>query len=171
MKTVRNTPDQLILQSVPWVFGLTFVVIIVVMIGGGLTGLIQGEYTRAVMMGVVAPLILCVLAAMFVERIDLILDRSRNQVEMRRATLLGRTKVVHALEHVQKVIVQTHISTGRNGTDNGPSHRIALVLSGGMDAGEHPLTEVFVGGDGAEKTALAINAWLSQDVDSSPPQA
>jgi hypothetical protein len=166
MKVVRNTPEQLIIKSVPWALGLVFVVIIVALIGGGLNGLIHSDYSTAIMMGVVGPLCLIGLAALFVARNDLILDRSRNKIEMRRSTLFGRTKVQHALTDLEKAIVQMHKSKSTKKRTSGPTYRAALVLTGGMDAGVHPVTEVYSSGPSAERMTATINDWLAQNVDS-----
>ena len=72
----------------------------------------------------------------------------------------------HKLEHLQKSELQSSKST-----NSGMTYRIALVLDGGMDAGTHPVTPVYVSGNGAKRGVEAINTWLAQDVDSRPPQA
>ena len=165
MKVVRNTPDQLILRSVPWVLGVIFAGAILWMSAAGLNGLLTGDYKFAIIMMLCGPVFMGLFFALFIRRDDLILDRSRNLLELRHATVLGRHKIQHKLQHLSKAMVQS------SSTDNAKTHRVALVLEGGMDVGVHPVTEVYTSGYGATRAVDAINDWLSLDVDSPAPQA
>jgi len=156
MKIVRNTPDQLILRSVPWILSVTIGICILVSVGFGLNGLLTGLLTEAFWGMIGIPAFVAIFIAVFVRRDDLILDRSRDLLEMRHSTVFGRTKVQHQLRHLESAVVQTQPGDA----EGGPTHRIALVLSGGMDAGTHPVTPVYVGGNGARRAADAINDWL-----------
>ena len=104
------------------------------------------------------PLFLSLFIFAFVRRDDLILDRSRNLLELRHSTFRGRTKVQHKLEHLERAIVQSSRSS-----KGGTTHRIALILDGGMDEGTHPVTPVYVSGNGAKRGVDAINAWLKTE--------
>lgn len=165
MKVVRNTPEQLILRSVPWVLGIIFAGAILGMTAAALNGLLEGDYTFALMMMLFGPVFMGLFFALFIRRDDLILDRSRDLLELRHATVLGRHKVQHKLQHLSKAMVQT------SNSDNAKTHRVALVLESGMDAGVHPVTEVYTSGYGATRAVDAINAWLALDVDSATPRA
>ncbi len=162
MKIVRNTPDQLILRSVPWVIGIVLSGAILGLSAASLTGFLQTEYLFGTVM-LLSALFVGVFFALFVRRDDLILDRSRNQIELRHATVFGRHKVRHDLTHLRNAIVQQQSAAGSGSkNDTALTFRVALVLEGGMDAGTHPVTEVFSDGNSALKAADAINNWLKQ---------
>ncbi|MFG5383753.1 hypothetical protein ACEWPN_21555 [Yoonia sp. R2-816] len=165
MTIVRNSPQQLILRSVPWVLGVIFAATILGLSAAGLKNLAAGQYDTAAMMFLFGPVFMGIFFAVFVRRDDLILDRSRNLLELRHATVRGRRKIRHDLHHLSRAMVQT------NHSNDGETYRVALVLDGGMDAGIHPVTEVYTGGTGAQRTVDVINAWLAMDVDSGQRQA
>lgn len=166
MKIVRNTPDQLILRSAPWVLAVLLGGFILGSIGFGLNAFFAGGRGETFWGLIGIPGFLAIFLVIFVRRDDLILDRSRDLLELRHSTFLGRRKVRHALHNLDRAIVQTS-----NSGDGGPTHRIALVLTGGMDAGTHPVTPVYASGRGAARGVAAINEWLSRAVDSDRRQA
>jgi hypothetical protein len=166
MKIVRNTPDQLILRSVPWLIAIMLSGFLIGTVSFGLTGLLGGNLQDAFWGLFAIPLFLAVFFAAFVRRDDVILDRSRDLLELRHSTLRGRTKIAHKLSHL------THAKLESSRTSKGArTYRIALVLEGGMDKGTHPATPVYTSGSGAKRGVDAINAWLSLDVDSRHAQA
>ncbi len=166
MKIVRNTPEQLIIRSVPWVIAIMLSVFLLAVIGFGLSSLFAGNTANSFWGLFLIPLFLAVFMIIFVRRDDLILDRSRNLLELRHSTFRGRTTIQHKLEHLARAKLETS-----HGSEGGTTHRIALELDGGMDAGTHPVTPVYVSGNGAKRGVDAINAWLAQDVDSASRRA
>jgi len=166
MKIVRNTPEQLILRSTPWVMAALLSVFLLVMIAVGLNALSQGDINGAFWGLFILPLIMAVFLVLFVRRDDLVLDRGQNLLELRHSTFRGRTRVRHKLEHLDRAVLQSSRST-----KGGTTYRIALVLEGGMDKGIHPVTPIYASGSGAERAVDAINKWLARDVDSAPRQA
>jgi hypothetical protein len=166
MKIVRNTPEQLILRSVPWIMALVFSVFILVMIGFGLNALMKGDGMDAFWGLLGVPAFLGIFLVAFARRDEVILDRSRNLVELRHSTFLGRTRVQHAFTHLERAIMQAH-----SGSKGGTTYRVALVLGGGMDAGTHPVTPVYSSGNGVKRAVETINNWLSADIDSGSREA
>jgi hypothetical protein len=157
MKIVRNTPEQLILRSTPWLLGVIFIVVILGLTSISLNALLNGDLILAVSLFLFGPMFAGLFFVLFIQRDDLILDRSRDLLELRHATVLERRKIQHKLRHLKEAIVQT----SRSSDNGGPTHRVALVLNGGMDAGTHPVTEVYTSGCGAQRAAAAINDWLA----------
>lgn len=166
MKIVHDRPEQLILRSAPWLMAVLLSVFLLVMIAAGLNALSKGDLSGAFWGLFALPLILAVFLVLFVRRDDLVLDRNRNQLELRHSTFRGRRRVRHKLEHLDRAVLQS--SRSRKG---GTTYRVALVLKGGMDEGTHPVTPIYTSGNGAERAVEAINTWLAQDVDSAPRQA
>ena len=165
MRVVRNTSEQIILRSVPWLIALLLCVFLLGAVAFGLQALFEGNRAGAFWAGLFVPAFVGLFIIMFVRRDEAILDRSRDLLELRHATLLRRQKIQHKLHHLERAVVQT--SKGKNG----PTHRIALILTGGMDAGTHPVSPVYVSGRGAQRAADAVNAWLSDNVDSDTRRA
>lgn len=161
MKIKRSTPDQLILENNPiWLaiflslFGLTF-------LGIGLANLgAQPGMALAFMLGGLG--VGVGFNMIFIRRTQLILDRPRNLVELRRRSWLGYSVLSWSLEHLGGAVVETSHS---GDTD---THRAALVIRGGMDAGTHPITLVYSSGRGARRAVDAINDWCAA-LDSAPP--
>jgi hypothetical protein len=155
MKIVRNTKDQLILTSVPWIIAIVFLCALLGMLAFGISGLFDGDWLKA-MGGLIGfPAFLALFIVAFVRRDDLILDRTRNLVELRHSTFLGRTRVKHTLGDLGKAELQSSSSDGDT------TYRIALVLETGMDQGTHPVTPVYSNDKGAQRGVAAINAWLA----------
>ena len=165
MKIVQNTPDQLILKSTPWLFGLILSAGIVISVGFGLNAASSANWTEAFWGVIGIPAFLALFLVIFIRRDDLILDRGQMTVELRHATFFGKRRIVHDLSHLERAVIQKGTS------QKSDTYRVAIVLNGGMDAGTHPVTEIYSSGNGAQIAADAINGWLSQSVDSTPLQA
>ena len=171
MKIANNTPEQLILQNVPWAAGLTICAAIVALVGWALLNFTNGDTVAGVILTLIA-IAVGVIFCVAVKRIDVLFDRSRNLFEIRRSTVFGRTRVRHELASVARAEVQTYSSPRE---PNKKFHRVAVILDGGMDKGTHPLTDSYENGRIAERkandVAKAINDWLAQDVDSDAMRA
>lgn len=165
MKISRNTPEQLILDIRPiWlaifvsVFGLVFLGV-----GLAIVGSEKGTGIAFILAGAV---IVTVFNLAFIRRTQLILDRPRNLIELRRKSFLGYSSRTWELQYLDKAVVETSRSSDTN------THRAALVISDGMDAGTHPVTLVYSSGSGARRSADAINSWQKRALlDSDAPDA
>lgn len=160
MKILRNTPDQLILENKPvWLavcvtgFGLLFAGI------GAVT--VPADRGTGILFIVAGLFVAFVFNMIFVRRSLLILDRSRNLVDLRRRSWFGDKTWTWELRYLDRAVIEGGYSKDTN------TQRAALVIAGGMDAGTHPITLVFSSGPGAQRAADAINGWL----DSAPPTA
>ncbi len=153
MKVTRDTPDQLIIENNPiWLaifvtaFGLLFFTM-------GLANL--GTDLKLALTFMAGGLGIAVVFNMaFVRRTQLILDHPRNHVELRRRSWFGYSKMTWEMRFLDRAIVETMHS------GDTPTNRAALVISGGMDAGTHPVTLVYSSGHGADRARDAINGWL-----------
>lgn len=163
MKIKRNTPTQLILENNPiWlavfvtVFALTFT-------GIGLINLTAEPMMGAMFVG--GGLFFGVVFNMvFVRRTQLILDATARSVELRRRSWFGYTRLTWDLQHLGPAHVQTSFPSDRQ------THRPAIDITGGMDAGTHPLTLVYSSGAGARRAVQAINTWRTA-LDTARPTA
>ncbi|WP_415921758.1 hypothetical protein [Tateyamaria sp. SN6-1] len=164
MKIKRDTEDQLILEHTPWLISIMLVVMMVTSVGMGgmfaLMGLSEGIAIFTIM-GLAAPVVgiaMCTFAMrIFVKRTQVILDRGPNTLTVRTRGMQGYDEIIHDLSHLSHAILETSRSNeGQQMT------RPAIVLTGGMSEGTHPLVTSFVSGFGPKKAVDAINRWANR---------
>ena len=158
MKIRRNTPDMLIAEEIPWFvaimlffFTMTFVSIgIFLCFEGGWAGLIFGGIGGG--MGFAG---MCV----FVERLQVILDRRANTVTIRRRTILNYRETKLPLSQVKRAETETTISSGES---RQTLYRPSLVMADEYKDGAivQPVTQVYSSGTGSTRLVDAINDWL-----------
>lgn len=151
MKVTHDTPDLLVVESVPWLIGGALILFVLMFAGAGLLLLAEGQ-----------PFGLLFLLGggglgfggfwAFVRREQLILDRSAGEVVLRRRTIFGRTEERQPLAALRGAVIETHRSrkggtTFRAELDFGPGDR-------------RPVVSYFTNGGGPARIARAINDWL-----------
>jgi hypothetical protein len=154
MKITLDTPDQLVIDDTPWIFGLILIGAMLVTVGIGLSLISNGEVAGGLGTGIGATAFIGLFFAIFVRRNQLVADRSRDLLELRRRTVFGKNVRRYDLHDLREAVVQT------SRDDNSETHRMALIISGGMDAGTHPFTAVYSSGRGARRAADTVNRWL-----------
>ncbi len=158
MKMIRDTPDQLILEDTPWLLGIAMIGFILAFVGPGLFLVMSGEWMGLFFAGVGGGLGVMALAV-FVERIQLILDRQAGTLTIRRATVLRYVQEVLPLSDLVGAELESRI-----GGKGGRTQRAALVLSDGTGRRLHPITEVWTNGAGPARTVAAITGWLTRGI-------
>lgn len=160
MKITRNTPDQLILSNTPWFIGITLVLFILAFVCAGLfmaskggEGIWFGLFF-AVFGGGMGLGAFCT----FVRRVQIVLDRQKDSVLIRRQSVFGYKAVEHKLSNLSHAEVES--TTSRSNKSTSRMYRTVLVLDKGMSAGRHPIVEAFVSGSGSHRLAEAVNNWL-----------
>ncbi|WP_299686286.1 hypothetical protein [uncultured Tateyamaria sp.] len=167
MKIKRETDSQLIFERKPWLMSLVLVVMIIASSGMGLLfvsiGFAQGVMLF-VFMGALIPIVaivMCTIAMrLFIRRTQVIFDRATGTITFRTRDMRGYTEVVHDLAHLDHAVLKTSQSR-----DGDPMSKAVIVLSGGMSAGEHPLTNVSTNGTGPRNAVNAINRWIGKGKD------
>lgn len=155
MKIVRDIPEQLIVENNPLLVTVLLIVMAAVFVAAGLIALLAGEVVFGLIwLGFTIPFF-GLFFVLFVRRNQLILDAGAGTVTHRRKSLLKYTEVIHELDHLDRAIVESSHSS-----EGGSTHRMSLVLSGGMDKGLHPFTLAYTSGSGARRGADAVNRWL-----------
>jgi hypothetical protein len=157
MKITRDTPDQLIIESNPWLIALMIGVMMLAFIGAALALFGEGEFLMAIVILLFCIPFLGLFLVLFVRRNQLILDRASGKLTHRRRTLLSYSEEVHDLALLDRAIVERS-----QGSEGGSTYRMAYVLSGGPKPGAHPFTLVYTSGGGAERMSNAVNTWLGQ---------
>lgn len=171
MKVTRNTPTQLILADTPWFIGIMLVFFILTFVGAGLVMVSDGG--ENIWFGLFFALIggglgvgaFCV----FVRRVQVILDRTKNRILIRRQSVFGYEAVEHQLSSLSHAEVES--STFRSDSSSSTLYRPVLVLDKGMSEGRHPIVDAFSNGRGAHKLVDAVNAWLPAQQEDTKEQA
>lgn len=159
MKIKRNTPQVFVAEEVPWFIAIMLVIFIFCFVAPGLAIAFEGVWQGLLFalggggMGFAA---LCV----FVERLQVILDRREGMITLRRRTILKYTQTRLPLDALLKAETQW-TSSRKNGRTRSLS-RPALMLSEDGAEKAYPVTQVFSSGGSAEGLTDAINDWIAQ---------
>jgi hypothetical protein len=154
MKIVRNTPEQLIIEETPWVLGIMLVFFILAFVGPGLFLVTQGEVIGLFFAAVGGGLGVMGLVV-FVQRVQVILDTTTDEVIVRRRSVLRYTQEVHPLSELAEAQLDT--TRGSKGTI---MNRPVLIFDRGMSAGPLPIIASYTSGQGPRRAVSAINGWL-----------
>ena len=172
MKVTRNTPSQLILSNTPWFIGITLVFFILAFVGAGV--FLASEGGEGILFGIFFALFgggmgfgaFCA----FVRRVQVILDRNKNSILIRRQSVFGYDAVEHELSNLSHAETESTTSRSDNGTST--LYRPVLILDEGMSAGRHLIVEAYSSGRGAHRLVDAVNDWLpARKVDSASQSA
>lgn len=158
MKILRDTPDQLILERNPLLMALGFLAIP----GGFLVAgvlLWPQEPGLAAAFILISSLVGTVFFIILVRRTQLILDRPRNLVELRRRSVFGYERQTWPLSELRHAKLQISTTPDSDG-DTSKTYRPALVFTGAT----HPVTTVFTNGRGNAAAVETINRWLGTDI-------
>ncbi len=154
MKITRQTHSQLVLEYRPWPLTIGLSLFILFFVAAGVTMLVRGDpFGLVYVFGGGGIGLLCLLV--FVERLQLILDRQAGEVCMRRRTLRGYHQDVQPLNSLLGARVEISQSRGRE-----PSSRLVLVFETPAGPIARPLAGVSVTGSGVGPAATAVNDWL-----------
>ncbi len=149
MRVTRRTPDQLIVEDRPWLITIALSVIFLGTVSLTVFLIAASEFLIALCISGFAAYI-GLFIAVFVQRIQVIFDRSAGTVTHRKRSLLRYREVVRPLGELDRAVC-----TG------GDTKRPELVFGTGMSGGQHPITVSSVSGPGPERIAEAINDWLN----------
>jgi len=154
MKVITNTSDRFELRSAPWVMNTLFGATCVVLLWLGFKAFLSGDTEKAlsafVTGGMFGVAFICL-----ARRDHLVLDRAAGTMEIRHATIWGRSRECFELCDFERASTQTHFGTNNNIR----TYRLALIMAGIHPKDVHNITPVYSGGSGAEEAADAINAW------------
>lgn len=154
MKIRKNTDHTLIVEDTPWLIGAFFILFVLIFSGVGLFMLLDGVWQGLIFLAIGAGMG-PVMAYFIVRRVQVVFHRPEGWVEIRRANLLRRERVRHAIAEVSHAIVQRSQSEGK------ALRRVALVFEHGQSAGIHPLTLVYSSLGRPDEIARTINRWLA----------
>ncbi|WP_298849497.1 hypothetical protein [uncultured Ruegeria sp.] len=164
MKVKRNTPNQLIIADTPWFIGIMLIIFILAFVGPGIFLMSTGG--EGIWFGLIFALgggglgfgAFCA----FARRVQIILDRNKDSILIRRQSVFGYEAVEHKLSNLSHADVESTTSRSDKGTST--LYRPVLVLEKGMSAGRHPIVEAFSSGAGSHRLAEAVNDWLPSEL-------
>lgn len=160
MRILETSPQRLSLEDRPWVLGVILVVVILFLLF-----LALATFGESLWLGFALVLMAALFGGamvIFVRRVIVVFDREAGNILIRTASLLGQTETIHPLAQLSHASVETSVSrsTSSNGGRRTTSRTHRTVLHLGADT--VPLTQVFTGGDGADRAATVINDWLGR---------
>ena len=163
LKIEHNTPDLLIVGEIPWFVGIATLIFIMAFVTPGVLLLAMGDWVGVVVALLGAGLGLGAMA-MFAERLQVIMDVSRQIVTIRSRTIVRHRQTVFPLKDVLQATRETSLSSSVADPSK-PSDKIgrpSLILDDGSGQGRilHPITETYSNSGGAEVLIEAINDWL-----------
>jgi hypothetical protein len=164
MRIAEDLPERLTLEARPWALGSVLVAAILLFCALSLFTVGQNLWLG---LGMALGAALFGLAfVVFVRRIIVIFDRPAQAVVIRTASLLGQTEVTHPLPAIRAAGIETQISANSSTGGRSQTHRTVLQFHGG--ARPEPLTQIYSGGQGAQRMADAINRWLGTTTEDAP---
>ncbi|MBE1285858.1 MAG: hypothetical protein GJ676_21270 [Rhodobacteraceae bacterium] len=162
MKVTRDTPDQLILADTPWLIGIMLILFILAFVAPGVAMMMSGTWEAfffALFGGGLGFAAFCV----FVRRVQVILDRPKDSILIRRQSVFGYQAVEHRLSNLSHAEIEE--TTSRSDGSSRTLYRPVLILDQGMSAGRHPVVEAYSSGGGSRRLVKAINKWLPARTD------
>lgn len=158
MKIKLNNSHVFMAEDVPWLIACMLVLFIFCFVAPGIGMAFDGVWQGLLFalagggMGFAA---LCV----FVERLQVILDRRAGLITLRRRTVLRYEQKQLALDGLLRAEVQT--TTSRKDGRTRQIYRPALVISEHGREAIHPITAVYSSGASADRLVKAINQWIA----------
>jgi hypothetical protein len=154
MKVTHDTTELLVLDHVPWGLAVLLMLPLLLFTFAAIGIFAAGDWAGAA--GAVPGAVLFAMAlVVFVERLQLILDRRTGTVTLRCRTLWRYRQDTYALASLARARVES-----KRGSKGKRLYRPVLVFDAGEDRGVWPVTEIYSSGQGADRTAAAINRWL-----------
>ena len=159
MKIKRKTPDVFVAEEAPWFIAIMLVLFIFAFVAPGVAMAFDGVWQGLLFalagggMGFAA---LCV----FVERLQVILDRHSGLITLRRRTVLKYDQQKVPLDAF--VRAETEETTSRKDGRTRQLYRPTLVLADEGGEARYPVTQVYSSGGNAERLVKAINRWHAQ---------
>lgn len=163
MKITRDTPDQLILASVPWLMSILLTAIILIFVAVGLSLVFDGDLMGlffAIFGGGIGTA--CFVA--FVRRVQVIFDRRQQTFTIRRKTVFGYKENTRALGDVDHALIEHTTNSDGQRLD-----RPTLVMRRGGGDLRVPIVTTYSNSNRSGDIVEAINRWMGDgDLDSAP---
>ncbi len=162
MKIKTNTPDLLIAGEIPWFMAIMLLLFTLTFAAIGLLTLTQ-HWAGLIFLFVGGGLGVGAMAV-FVERLQRILDARAKTLKVRSRTMFRYSETVLSVKDVLRAETETGQSNSRNGINSPQSlSRTVFIIRDGSDTDQTtilPLTSVMSTGNGAATVTHAVNEWL-----------
>lgn len=170
MNVIRDTPDELVLESRPWGAGIVVILLTLGVMGAGLAVFLNGSRVSGLVILLFGGMLSLSAFWAFVRLEEVRLSRPDAIVQFRTRTIGGRQEDSVPLSDVRAAILQVRTRQERNRTRKGRGtttrrvrmFRPALQITGPNPA-DRPLTEVYTGDEAVHQAVVqAVNGWLAQ---------
>jgi hypothetical protein len=168
MKVIRNTQDELVLESRPWGAGIVVIMLTLGVLGAGLTVFMNGSQVSGLVIILFGGILSLSAFWAFVRLEEVRLSRSDAIVQFRTRTIAGRHDDSLSLDTVRGAVMQVRTRQERSKSRKGRGtntrtvrmFRPALQITGPNPA-ERPLSEVYTGDEAVHQAVVqAVNGWL-----------
>lgn len=160
MKIKRNTPDLFVAEEIPWLIAIMLVFFIFCFVAPGIAIAFDGVWQGLLFAlggGGLGFAAMCV----FVERLQVILNRRDGTITLRRRTILKYEQKRLPLDALVKAEVQTTLNRKDGRTRE--LFRPSLILADGEAETIHPVTQVYSSGGRSRRLVDAMNGWISKE--------
>ncbi|MGR3514000.1 MAG: hypothetical protein ACU0GG_14675 [Paracoccaceae bacterium] len=153
MDITESKPSRLVLEHVPWARGVLLIVSVFAGAALGLSGLLQGQNSVAIIL-IVSAVFGGFYFTMLIERRQVLFLRDDNALILRRKSVHGYHEEHHALSSLSHAEIESYTIRSFNKV----AHTILV-----MEDGRLPLTPSNMSRYEATFLAKAINEWLAPD--------
>ena len=168
MKITRDTPALLTASEVPWFMAIMLSFFILVFAGVGILVMPESAIAGLVFLVVGGGLGLGAMAV-FVERLQLVLNASSGEARVSARTIFRSREAICPLHDVIRAEVETTLSSNSGNSGSTSRHRLSrlvLIVRDGSGTGRtapQPVTQVFSSGTSAATIARHVNEWLKEN--------
>ena len=156
MKVTRNDDDTLIVEETPWFAAIVISGMFLLFTGGALASVLAGDFGGLIML--VGSALAALAFYAFVRRTMLVLERGPGTARLRERSVGGYSEDVYPLDTLRHADVETRQDFRKNRVRK--THRLILVMQRDGAPSKITVTDHFSSGQGAQRSADAINAWL-----------
>jgi len=157
VKVSQNTPQNLILTHIPWIYGLAAIFVILMLFILGISSLIGGQILQG--FGLISAGVVCLIASAFlVQRVQIILNAVDNTLTIRRGSYARKSEIK---SHLDDIVGAELDEASPDITDDVATYRVVLNLKNDTGIREEPLTIDYKSGIRKPKRLISvINDWL-----------
>ncbi|MCV3271787.1 hypothetical protein [Roseobacter sinensis] len=156
MKVLIDTPDRLVLEHRPILFGLGLVALTLLLVYAAMIHYAEGRAATGHFVFFITAALMGPAFWFAVERVQVTFDRHAGTVTWRVRRLSGDRVETYSLDQVTRAMLQTR----KGDHDSSDTHRVALVLGADRWENRQGLTRSYRSGPQAERIVGQINRWL-----------
>lgn len=170
MKVIENTADRLVLRDIPLRAGVLLLAVALFPMLWGWALARAGEIVGGLVLFGIGLILLFGCFGVFVKVHRIVLDRTRDVVEVTETGILGKSRKAHVLKDLHGATLQSMVikrkpgdlaEKGRVGHRLTPEPRVWRAALTHRNGHAVPLSDVYGSQKSAEIAAAAINGWFA----------